>query len=80
VAAGNPSQLTAVVDDSTNCGSVISSAEYSLDDGTFVAMTATDGAFDSATEAVKATISAFTEAGVHEVCAGDGYGGQCGTN
>jgi sugar lactone lactonase YvrE len=68
VAVGTSSMLTATVTDSSDCGSVISSAEYSLDGGTFVAMTATDGTFDSATEAVKATINAFTEAGVHEVC------------
>jgi DNA-dependent RNA polymerase auxiliary subunit epsilon len=52
--------LTATIDDSTTGNSVITAAEYFVDtvgsNGTGTAMSASDGAFDSATEAVTADI------------------------
>ncbi len=56
----NTVTLTATIDDSTTGNSVITAAEYFVDtvgsNGTGTAMSASDGAFDSATEAVTADI------------------------
>jgi hypothetical protein len=60
--------LTANIDDSTTGGSNIDSAEYKIDGGTWTDMSAVDTTFDEASEDVEATISAFTEPGVHEIC------------
>jgi hypothetical protein len=60
--------LTANVDDSTTGGSNIDSAEYTIDGGPWTAMSAMDMAFDAVNEDVEATIDAFTEPGVHEIC------------
>jgi len=65
--AKTPVTVTAVVDDSTTGASLIKTAEFSLNGGAWTAMTAADGAFDSATETVTAT---FTPAvsGANQVC------------
>ncbi|MDH4137950.1 MAG: right-handed parallel beta-helix repeat-containing protein, partial [Anaerolineae bacterium] len=68
VAVNTPVILTANVDDTTTGGSNIASAEYNLDDGGWVAMSAQDGSFDDVSETVEATIEAFGTAGIHEVC------------
>ena len=74
VAAPNPVAvdtaiaLTANVDDSTTGGSDIASAEYNIDGGSFVAMSASDAAFDEVSEDVTAGVPAFTEPGLHIVC------------
>jgi hypothetical protein len=60
--------VSANVDDSSAGNSVITSAEYRLDGGDWIAMTASDGAFDSPIEDVEATTSSFSEVGVHELC------------
>jgi len=60
--------LTANVDDSTTGGSNIASSEYNIDGGSFLAMNAQDGGFDQVSEDVEATVPAFAEAGIHEVC------------
>ncbi|MFC1715542.1 choice-of-anchor Q domain-containing protein [Candidatus Poribacteria bacterium] len=60
--------LTAKVDDSETGGSIIISAEYSIDRGlTWSDMDAQDEAFDEVTEVVEASIPAFTEPGVYKV-------------
>ena len=59
--------VTATVDDTTTGGSLILSAEYSLDNVNWVKMTAVDGAFDTATENVTATFKAST-IGAGQVC------------
>ncbi|MCD4845870.1 MAG: DPP IV N-terminal domain-containing protein [Methanosarcinales archaeon] len=60
--------LTALASDETTGGSTISSAEYNIDGGSFVGMSAQDGAFDEVTEDIRIDIGSFTEAGVHEIC------------
>lgn len=60
--------LTALSSDETTGSSAISSAEYNIDGGSFVGMSAQDGAFDEITEEVTTNIGPFAEAGVHEVC------------
>jgi len=60
--------LMAEIDDSATEGSDIAVAEYSIDGGQFIAMTAVDGAFDSVIEDATVSVSAFTVAGVYEVC------------
>lgn len=59
--------VTATVDDSTTGGSNIQSAEYNIDGGSFTAMSASDGAFDSPTEGVTASFAA-PDVGDHQVC------------
>ncbi|MFL5801444.1 MAG: OmpL47-type beta-barrel domain-containing protein, partial [Roseiflexaceae bacterium] len=63
-----PVSLTATVSDVATGGSNIASAEYALDGGSFSAMAAQDGAFDSPTELVTVNIAAFPTAGVHNLC------------
>lgn len=60
--------LTATVDDSTTGGSVIQSAEYSLDGGVWTAMVAKDGSFDSTSEVVTASFLSPLTAGAKNVC------------
>ncbi len=68
VTVGSSATVTATVDDTTTDGSTIASAEYSLDAGaTWTAMSASDGAFDSVSEAVTATFTAST-VGAGEAC------------
>jgi hypothetical protein len=63
---------TANVDDATTGNSKIVAAYYSIDGGAAVAMTASDGGFDEATETVTASIPAATvhalDEGEHTVC------------
>jgi len=68
VGLGVPIALTAVVDDSTTGGSTIASAEYRVDSGASVALSASDGAFDEVSEGVLATLPGFPEAGVYNIC------------
>jgi hypothetical protein len=58
--------VTAAVDN-TAIGSIVASAEFSLNDGPWLAMAAADGAFDSLTEAVTASFKAV-QAGANQVC------------
>lgn len=62
------STLTATIDDSTTGGSLVASAQYSLDGGSWEAMSDGDGAFDSATEGVSALLPAQSSPGVHDLC------------
>jgi len=59
--------VTATVDDTTTGGSIIQSAEYSLNGGPWTAMNASDGAFSSITEGVTATFI-VTQLSNNEVC------------
>lgn len=65
--AGETVTVTATVDDSSTGGLNIASAEYNVDGGSFSAMSASDGAFDSPTENVTAAFSAPV-VGDHQVC------------
>ena len=65
--AGDTITLTAVIDDSATGGSNIQSAEYNLDGGSFSAMSASDGAFDTPTENVTASFVA-PAVGDHQIC------------
>ncbi len=78
VPINTPFDLTANVDDTTTGGSTIDSASYSIEYGTPVAMTASDGTFDEISENVKATLS-ITSAGIYNVCvsATDAAGNTC---
>jgi predicted GH43/DUF377 family glycosyl hydrolase len=59
--------LMATVDDALTGDSIITFADYSLDGGTsWMAMSAVDGAFDEATEAVTASLGLF-EPGIYDV-------------
>ena len=59
--------LTATVDDTTTGGSEIIAADYSVAGGAWVSMSASDGAFDSPKEAVKAALT-FPQVGTYQVC------------
>jgi hypothetical protein len=59
--------VTATVDDSTTGASNIQSAEFNVNGGSYTAMTASDGAFDSATENVTATFT-VPQVGDNQVC------------
>lgn len=59
--------VTATVDDSTTGASLIQSAEFNVNGGAWTAMSAVDGAFDTATENVTATFT-VPEAGDNQVC------------
>jgi hypothetical protein len=61
------STLTATVDDSSTGGSTIASAQYSVDGGAALAMTAFDGVFDSESENVTAVLPGQAT-GVYEIC------------
>jgi hypothetical protein len=62
-------QLTANVDDTNTGGSVITSAEYTLDGGTtWVPMAATDGTFDEVVEDVTATAVHGLSPGLYTIC------------
>lgn len=60
--------LYATVSDTTTGGSSISSADFSIDGGSFQHMNAIDGVFDGVSESVNAYIGSFPEAGVHNIC------------
>jgi hypothetical protein len=67
VAISNAVVITATVSDTDTGGSTIASAEYSIDGGAWLPMSASDGAFDEITEGVTAT-NTFTAAGVYNIC------------
>jgi len=67
VMVNTPVTLFALVDETSTGGSTIASAVYSLD-GTWVDMSAVDGTFDEITESVTATMPAFAELTVVDVC------------
>ncbi len=56
VEIGTAVELTANVDDSSTGGSPIASADYAIDGGTAVSMTASDGTFDAPAEGVTTII------------------------
>ncbi|UCE00698.1 MAG: hypothetical protein JSV42_08300 [Chloroflexota bacterium] len=68
VPLGGSVTLTATIDDTTTGGSNIQSAEYQIGSGGWTAMSAEDGAFDSATENVTANFNAPTTSGQYPVC------------
>jgi hypothetical protein len=68
VAVHTAMTISATVADSPTGESAIASAEYRIGDGSFVPMSAADQVFDETSEEAEAAISAFPEAGVHEVC------------
>jgi len=69
VRVGDPTTVTAHVDDSTTGGSNIGSAEYTLDDAaTWAPMTASDGALDDVGEDVTAGFAAPGVPGVYDLC------------
>jgi hypothetical protein len=67
VPVNTPARLTATVDDSPTGATPIASAEFALDDGPFVTMSAADGTYDQVSETVTAMLPAFTQAGVYAV-------------
>jgi hypothetical protein len=70
----NPAQantavtLTATVDDTTTGGSAIVSADYNVDGGGWVPMSATDGEFNDSIEEVTAKLVFTTQYGPHTIC------------
>jgi hypothetical protein len=81
VPVGTDIILTANVDDATKGGSNILEASYTVDGGTPFPMGAQDGTFDAVSENVSEVVPAFTEPGVHEICAdGTDVGGNIGAN
>lgn len=66
-ALGDAITVTATVDDAATGGSNIQSAEFTVNGGAFAALTATDGAFDSPTEAVTGSFN-VTALGGYEIC------------
>ena len=68
VPIGGTVMLTSTISDELTGHTDISSAWYSINGGPLVAMSATDGAFDSAKENVKAMITAPLMTGVLSVC------------
>jgi hypothetical protein len=60
--------LRATADDASTGGANIASAEYNVDGGAYIPMTAQDGAFDSPTEVVQADLGGFVAAGSYELC------------
>jgi hypothetical protein len=68
VAVNAPVNLSAFIDDASTGGSIIASADYSLDGrATWIALTALDGAFDEIGEDVTGT-AVIAAPGVLEVC------------
>jgi hypothetical protein len=60
--------IGALVEDGATGSSPIASASYSINGGPASAMSASDGAFDTATEQVTATVSAGLDTGVYSLC------------
>jgi hypothetical protein len=78
-AVGTSIVLTAIVDDTTTGGSTIASAAYTIDGGSPVDMSASDGVFDEVSEEVTATLPPLG-AGVYEICvSGEDAAGNAGT-
>jgi hypothetical protein len=67
-AGGINVDLTATIDDSTTGGANIKSAEYQIDGGAWMGMSAQDSSFDSATEAATASFLSPSTSGVVNVC------------
>jgi hypothetical protein len=61
-------QVTSNVNDVTTGNSNIVSAYFTVDGGAHIAMTATDGSFNSPNENVKGTIPSYNAADVKEIC------------
>lgn len=68
VAIGATVTLTADASDAATGGSNITGAQYSIDGGAWVAMTATDLAFDESAESVRATFAAPATPAIYDVC------------
>jgi hypothetical protein len=69
VAINTQFTIAAVVDDTNFGGTVIASAEYQLDDGSWTAMSAADNAFyDEVVEEVEASHAGYAETGIHKIC------------
>lgn len=64
---GSSFALSAAISDAATGGSVLTGAEYAVDAGAFLPMSASDGAFDSPAENAQVLISRTT-AGVSAVC------------
>jgi hypothetical protein len=67
VSVNTPVILTATVSDAGKGSSNIASAEYRIDGGAWIPMTASDGVFDEVTESVNTLIPQFNSADVHTV-------------
>jgi len=67
-AVGTSITVTANVDDTTTGDSNIASAEYSLDNGPWTAMSASDGVFDEISENVIADFVTPSEPGIYDLC------------
>ena len=68
VQVGGAVSLTATVSDVTTGGSVIASAEYSLNSGPWTPMSASDLTFDQVTENVTVALAAPAGAGIYPLC------------
>ena len=66
--SGAPVGVTAKVDDTTTGGSVIKSAQFSVDGGAWNPMAAGDGAFDEVWENVSGSFTAPVGGGTYQVC------------
>ena len=71
VTPGAQVTLAAIVDDSSTGDSDILSAQYRIDNQSWVAMEAQDGAFDSSLEAVKVQFTAPVQEGKFDLCVRD---------
>ncbi len=60
--------LSALLDDSKTGGGDIRGAEYRIDEGSYLPLYAGDGLFDDMTENVEASLPAFGQTGVYELC------------
>jgi hypothetical protein len=67
-AINTPIAIAATIDDTNTGGSDIASAVYSVDGEAAVAMSASDGNFDSPTESLTASIADGLPVGIHEIC------------
>ena len=68
VAINTAATLTANVDDTTTGGSSITSAEYTIDGGSPISMSASDGGFGEVVEDVTAPVTSFSTTGVRSLC------------
>jgi hypothetical protein len=68
VPVGEFVSLSATVDDSQTGNSLIAAAEYTIDSGPCLPMSASDGAFDEPVEIVEATLGSFDTPDVHTLC------------
>lgn len=68
VAINNAVTLTATISDATTGGSNIATAQYNINGGSSLPMQATDGAFNSPTETVTASVAPFPADGIYNLC------------